>query len=488
VGNNWFDIDRKGLAKIVERRGKFALVAELISNALDADGVTRVDVKFDPVEGKPRVWITVADDAPEGFADLRHAWTVFAESSRKGNAEKRGRFNLGEKLVLALCEEASIETTTGGVLFDGRGRTLTRSKRERGSEFSGLARMTREELEEIRSELRKVIPPDGVTVTIEGTQKAKRAPLAVFEATLPTEIADDEGYLRRSQRKAVVKVYAVEVGAVGTLYELGIPVVETGDKFHVSVEQKIPLNMDRDNVTPAYLRQVRTLVVNHMHAYLSEADANTPIVNEALADEDVSPEAVNRALDLKYGEKRAIWDPSDVEANMNLVARGYTLIKGGQLTGDQWANAKKHDPNLKPAGQILPTKKALFSSDGEDRWVPREKWTPAMRAVVEYATNVGRELLGRQVTVAILSDVTQSYAACFGDQGLVFNLGRLGHAFFDACERGPTDALNRLLIHELGHGMPGGENHLAEEYHEGLCELGARLARLALKQPPLFQW
>jgi hypothetical protein len=173
---------------------------------------------------------------------------------------------------------------------------------------------------------------------------------------------------------------------------------------------------------------------------------------------------------------------------MNLTAQGYTLIKGAQLTGSQWANVKKHDAErTRPAGQIAPTKKALFAPGGKDTWVPREKWTPAMTAVIEYTTEVCRALLDKPVTVSVLSDITESYAACFGDLSFVFNLGRLGHAFFDACAHGPTDALNQLIIHECGHGMPGGEDHLAASYHEGLCTLGARLARLALEKPELFR-
>jgi hypothetical protein len=44
---------------------------------------------------------------PGRVRDLSHAFTLFAESVKKGDAEKRGRFNLGEKLVLALCDEAT---------------------------------------------------------------------------------------------------------------------------------------------------------------------------------------------------------------------------------------------------------------------------------------------------------------------------------------------------------------------------------------------
>jgi len=489
TSKNWFEIDRKGLAKLIERRGKIALVNELIGNALDADGTTRVEVVLEPEEGVPLATVVVRDDAPDGFTDITHAWTLFAESSRKAYPTKRGRFNLGEKLVLALCTEASIISTKAAVTFDSRGRSSMRARRDRGTEFQGIARITRAELAEIKDGLKRIIAPPGVAIVVNGEALPPRVPIKSFEATLPTEIADAEGVLRRSSRKTTVHVYEPLPGEPPMLHELGIPVVETGDKWDVSIDQKTVLNMDRDNVTPGYLRDVRTLVVNAMHEQLTADDANATFVNEALADEEASPEAVKKALDLKFSEKRAIRDPSDPEANMNLVAQGYTLINGNQLTKAQWENVKKHDAtNTRPAGQIAPTKKVRFSPDGEDRWVPRAKWTTAMRAVVEYTTVVCRELLDKPVTVSMLSDITESAAACFGDQGFVFNLGRLGHSFFNACAHGPTDQLNQLIIHEVGHGMPGGQNHLADEYHEGLCKLGARFVRLALAKPQLFSW
>lgn len=503
MDKDWFKIDRKGLAKLVMRRGGdggigwfTALLFELISNAFDANGTTRVEVTVTPEDGVPKAWVTVTDDSPEGFADLTHAYTVFAESSRKRHAEKRGRFNLGEKLVLAMCDEASIVTTTGGVLFDQRGRHALKAKRESGSEFMGLVRVTRAEIAEALASLRKVLVPGNVELLVNRERIKPRPPIKAFGATLPTEIADEEGNLRRSRRKTTVRVYARDVDAEpAMLYEMGIPVVETGDKWHVEIDQKIPLNMDRDNVTPAFLREVRTLVVNEMHAHLDEHDAAATFVSEALADKNATPEAVSRALDLRYGAKRAIWDPTDPEANNNLVAQGYTLIKGAQLTKEQWQNVKQHDAErTRPAGQIAPTKKALFSPDGEDHWVPREKWTPAMRAVVEFTRQASHALLGQPIEVSILSSITLNYGACFGSQGFVFNLGRLGHKFFDGClvtqtERGytfeATTALCSLVIHELGHHLES--NHLDERYHEALCSLGAKMAQLALDRPHVFR-
>jgi hypothetical protein len=58
--------------------------------------------------------LTNEDEAPQGFRDLGHAFRFFAESAKKINPEQRGRFNLGEKLVLALCDEITIRKTRAG--------------------------------------------------------------------------------------------------------------------------------------------------------------------------------------------------------------------------------------------------------------------------------------------------------------------------------------------------------------------------------------
>jgi DNA topoisomerase VI subunit B len=117
--NNWFEVDKAGLAKILARKGLESAVFELIQNAWDEDGVTTVKVSLESI-GHGRARLRVEDDAPAGFSDLSHAFTLFAESKKKANPEKRGRFNLGEKLVLAICSEAKIVTTSGLVLDDGR--------------------------------------------------------------------------------------------------------------------------------------------------------------------------------------------------------------------------------------------------------------------------------------------------------------------------------------------------------------------------------
>jgi hypothetical protein len=117
-GQQWFDVSKAGLGKQAEEHGKGRLVGELIQNALDEPGVTQVAVTLALVPGRPLADLTVEDDAPEGFRDLTHAYTLFAESYKRAIPDQRGRYNIGEKFVLAVCESASINTTKGTVVFD----------------------------------------------------------------------------------------------------------------------------------------------------------------------------------------------------------------------------------------------------------------------------------------------------------------------------------------------------------------------------------
>jgi len=58
------------------------------------------------------------------------------------------------------------------------------------------------------------------------------------------------------------------------IYELGIPVVDSGLPWHVDIGQKVPLSFERDNVTPAYLARLRAVVLELMHARIDTESAN----------------------------------------------------------------------------------------------------------------------------------------------------------------------------------------------------------------------
>ena len=148
--------------------------------------------------------------------------------SKKHDAEKAGRFNLGEKIVLAFCKEARIETTRGTVLFNGKGREeQPRRRRDAGTRFWALIECTPDRYDEFQAHLRHILVKPGLTLTVNGALVPGQQPIAVFEETLLTEHGDD---LKSTRRKCAVEIYQPQDGQTAMLYELGIPVVETGDK------------------------------------------------------------------------------------------------------------------------------------------------------------------------------------------------------------------------------------------------------------------
>jgi hypothetical protein len=471
-----FEVDLKGLAKLVEKRGWAWVIHELVQNGWDEDGVTEVRATLVPIAGRPEAILVVEDDAPEGFRDLAHSYTLFAESYKKGDPEKRGRFNLGEKLVLALAIDAEIMTTKGTITFRGDERMESHRKSKKGSTITARFRMTHAECEEVARGACLLIPPAGITTTFNGELLEPRHPLAELEWTLPTEIADADGVLRPSERKTIVRLYEPRRHEKATLYEKGIPVVETGDRWHLDVQQKIPLTMDRDNVRPSYLRAVRTFTLNAMHESLNDFEFNDPWVAQAVQDKRVEVAAVASYVDAKYGKERVTADPMNPESVSRAQAAGFTVIQGGSESGATWEKIREGGLAL-PAGQAFP-----MTVESTEKVLPESEWTPGIRNIVAYAKALASRLIDCDIGVTVVNDSALSALACFGQRHLTFNVGRLGWSWF---ERGVTDDVNRLLIHEFGH--DSSINHLSDDYYQALCNLGARMVRLALDEPEFFR-
>jgi hypothetical protein len=207
MNKQWFDVDRQGLGRQAEEQGKGRLVGELVQNALDEAGVTQIAVSLALVPGQELADLTVEDDSAEGFHDLTHAYTLFAPSAKRGNPTQRGQFNLGEKLVLAVCERASIVTTKGTVIFDpDKGRIEKPGTRERGSVFKGQMKMTQDEYVHVCDYLRSLLLTDGIAVTFNGQPLLPRKSIHTFQASLETAIADSKGVMRPTTRKTEVSI------------------------------------------------------------------------------------------------------------------------------------------------------------------------------------------------------------------------------------------------------------------------------------------
>lgn len=484
----WFEVDKKGLAQLLERRGQSFVVTELVQNAWDED-VTHVEVSFSRRKTDNKWLLTITDDAPEGFTDLRDAFTLFKASKKKGDAEKRGRFNLGEKLVLALASEATILTTKGQVIFNDDGRKVsTRHKRSSGTCVQLLLpTFHNKDVDEALVLLKRLIPPVGVKtyVTVNGFEPLGRAaftieerePVHSFEVILPTEIDNGDGKLTRTNRKTKVEVYEAEGDDfTPAIYELGIPVVGTDDKYIVNVCQKVPLNLERDNVTPAYLRTLRTYVANETVDLFTAEDTTATWVTEALADNRIEPTVVAKIVEERFGKKVVAFDPSDPEANAIAASQGYTVLGGRTFSKDQWSNIRNAGA-IQSAGKVTPSAKVLTSPDGIPPLDP-SKWTADHKRIADYAKRVHRAIVLSgdvspvecQVDFQHKMTANVNHAAYYSRGHVTFNIVALGKAWLKNVTQEQLDA---LLIHEFGHYYES--NHLSSNYYDALCKLGARL-------------
>jgi hypothetical protein len=135
--------------------------------------------------------------------------------------------------------------------------------------------------------------------------------VATVAARLQTEKSNAAGFLRRVERKTEVKLYETAPGEAAMLYEMGIPIVETGDKWHCDVAQKIPLTLDREGVAPSFLCELRLAVFNNMHEQVKAEEMNSPWVEQVVAYKDCKPAAIQTYLNRRFSEKRVAYDPSD---------------------------------------------------------------------------------------------------------------------------------------------------------------------------------
>lgn len=473
----WIEVDRAGLAQVIADRPKSFLLYELIQNSLDEPGVTKINVEVE-TEGWGKHRITVTDNSTDGYEDIRHAWTLYAPSKKKGDATLRGRFNVGCKMVLALAVSAQVISTKSAVLFSAtEGRRRMNRRRKRGTQFLGIFNMSKNAAYEMVREAFKLLPPDGVVITVNGDRIPYSAPTETCVTQLPTVIADADGALRPTKRQTTIELHEPRFGETPTLYEMGIPVVELDgdDPWHVNVMQRVPLNTDRDNVTPAYLRTLRVAVLNVAHGRMTPESAKAVWATEASEDERCEQEAVETVLTHRFGTKRVAFDPSDPEANMLAASKGYTVIAGGSLTKGQWQNARDSGSVL-PAGKVTPSPRVESSADGIPP-LPEEEWTEEMVDTAEMARRLSGYLnVHPDISVTWYSDAKLTFAAYWGQGGqLGLNKPRV-YQELESLAEGDHRPMIALLIHEFAHEAES--NHLSEGYHRELCRLGSGLIYL----------
>lgn len=485
---SWFDVDRRGLLQLLERKGgKGWVFNELIQNALDTSA-TEILVTLEEIPGVAKARVTIQDNSVEGFADLTHAFTMFAPSIRKAHPDKRGRFCIGEKLVLACFTDAKIISTKGGYRFDAEGRHISRERTDAGTCFQGTMMITREELDQVRVDIRRILPPAHVKLVLSYVHASgmeaqedieAAAPTQSFTAKLLTELDDGEGNLRRRQRETRVDLRPASAGA--WLYELGIPVVEIEGLWHIDVQQKLPLGLERDSVPASYLARIQALVFNEVVESLPATEMTKPWVKEAVQQQDVvKPEAVAKYLQEVHGSKIVINDPSNQEGVRRAQAEGYKVLYGRSEAPETFAIIRDHNL-VRPVSELFPPPRA--SSNYEVVANPSDNY----RRASAFAAALAKKLLKLDIKVRVIDGKALTCLASWGRDEvtptLTFNQAHLGLDFF---ANGPEDEnVISLLIHEMAHQVG---DHLEEKFDDAMSRLGAQIFVLARREPEFFSF
>lgn len=467
---NVLEIDLQGYRQTLQNKGKARILLEGWSNAADTK-TTVILVTFSQKDG----WadLTVEDNDPDGFKSLKDAWTLFAASERREDVKLRGRFGQGEKELIAICcdgKEAfvTISSTTGTVTFNAEGRTENKGdKTVAGTTLTAHLKLNAKEAAEFRRLVQTIIPPQDVVFQFNGKVVERPEPVRQAVESLDTVYWDNDGQMHDTTRKTLVEIFEPGPNQEPHIMELGVPVVKHKGRFHINVNQKVPLNSARDNVRPSYLAKLDVVTLDATHDLLSVEELGAGWVKDALP--KASPEALKTHFNTVWGEDAVIFDPSNPEANKRAMDEGRRIVYGRSYDKDAW-DRLKDEGIAKSAGKVIdvgvPT-----SLDGIPP-IDDAEWTADMEKLAQYVRDVGYFLLDFEPEVSFYNQnlAGPNARAMWGDRQIIFNLRFLG-------KRWPKEAsqedVDELLIHEFAHHYE--EDHLSDRYNTWTCRLGAKL-------------
>ena len=463
---SWFEVDKDGLKELQAGKSKRYILRELVQNAWD-ENITSCVVTLDYVDR--HAGIIIIDDNPEGFKDLTDSFTLFKHTDKRKNPTKRGRFNIGEKQVIACCEWALISTTKGTVKFDKKGRHHSYVKTVSGTVVTLKIKMTKMEYDDLIYSTKLYLPPKGIQFRINSDYIKYKKPYKTFEAKLATEIEED-GVLKKTSRITEVDVHKTDKAI---LYEMGIPVTEIECQFSIDVQQKIPLSIDRENVSESFLRDLYAEVLNHVHEDITPETASQVWIREATSDDRINKEAVQNVIKQRYGDKVVVANPRDKKSIEEAISRGYKVVYGSEMGKEEWINIKK-DELIKSSSDLFGTQYTDFKSFKDI--------TSKHKAFIEYVNRIAIHCLRHKVSVSyIISSANVMADYCKENKSMRVNISMVPTDFFD---KTVSEQTTDLILHELAHEFGG---HLDKSYHQALTKMCSQLIMKALEDSDFFK-
>lgn len=439
----------------------YRLITELVQNCWDENS-TRCDVAIE-TSGRKCTTVTVTDDNPEGFKNLQDAYTLFRSTGKRSDPAKRGRFNLGEKLVLARSRQARITTTKGSVAFDAQGRRESPRNRPCGSEvYVEFPAWTQEDYDTALLHMKALYPPKGMTYTVNGETVPYIAPHKTVSATLTTEVLMPmEGgmsAMKSTKRKTQIHFYPLrETDGSAALYEMGIPVCDIEGEYNVDVQQKVPLDKDRTMVPQSYLQDIYAELAMALGDEMNPDSLSSASMRMALEDSRTDPETAANLFKRSFGDN-AVLQSHDPDSDQEAVRHGAVLVPSRTYGAD--VNAKVRQGGIQTAKEVYCRDIGVRTADGMPmpggyRAIPTD--TPVRQKFARYVQMISRACgNGGEVGVDFAHWTGDNTAAMYrrgARPAITFNVFNLGNVAMQQ----PVSRATALILHELAHA--GGTGH-----------------------------
>jgi hypothetical protein len=334
-----FAVNVDGLRDLIQSEGRFRLFLEPVANVLDEyrgyddrEKPSHLNITLTHQANPRGIKIVYQDDGP-GFRNVEDVWTLFGRTGKREAPNVAGRFNAGDKLFFAYSRETIVQTGRVEVGFSRGQRTVLKKRKPfTGTRIESLVDMPKGDLPTIQDWLLRVKPSDlNISInTIEINEPVVKHRVTV---TVPTEVLTETG-MSKTSRKTKVLLYEE---SEPWLYELGIPVCDISKSefpYSMDVQQKVPLPMSRDMVTPAYLAQLAGKVVESAAMdgiELLDAQAQNSSHLKSTLDWVRDPDALKSVSDSVYGENAVRWSKNPM-VNAQAAAEGATVIHGSAFT------------------------------------------------------------------------------------------------------------------------------------------------------------
>jgi len=478
MSKSWFDVDKDGLKEMFANFPPERMVSELVQNCWDTAGkLCAVTIKQDAKTTK----VIVEDDNPDGFKNIRDAYTLFGSTEKRSDPTVRGRYNLGEKLVIARAISASVRTTTGTIMFNASGRHAAKDGTDKGSKvIVTLPRWSDKELNQALAFLCALYVPKGIKYTLNGERLKYVKPLKEISTRLSTEYVKTvkgQQMMTKTSRRTKVWFYHKRQEKAH-LCEMGIPVCTIGGTFDVDVQQKVPLSQDRTLVPQSFLQDIYAEMLMALHDRMKPGDLGQSHVRMAMEDDRMDPETAANMFHQQFGDN-AVIQSHDPDSDQEAARSGATIVSS--RTFGSGVNHKLR------AGGIATTKERFcrdrdeLEKTGLPEGFREVKDSPARDHLRKYVQFLCRRFYEKNVVVIYATWNSFTTMAFYSHgQSITFNVKLLKKAALEQ----PVSKLTSIVLHELAHCMGTGHDGVYDKEFERL--VNEHTALLA-SEPKLYK-